>query len=43
MRNSGGERAVSTIMYLMALQDLSSAPVRIVDEINQVSEVLCCA
>eukprot|EP01038_Epipyxis_sp_PR26KG_P006201 gene6201-8539_t len=34
-RHSGGERAVSTIMYLMALQDMTSAPFRVVDEINQ--------
>ena len=34
---SGGERAVSTIMYLMALQELMVAPFRAVDEINQVS------
>mmetsp|Transcript_54505 Transcript_54505/g.80910 ORF Transcript_54505/g.80910 Transcript_54505/m.80910 type:complete len:463 (+) Transcript_54505:3-1391(+) len=32
---SGGERSVSTIMYLMALQELMSAPFRCVDEINQ--------
>ncbi|KAI5951148.1 SMC5 [Candida jiufengensis] len=32
---SGGERAVSTIFYIMALQGLSDAPFRIVDEINQ--------
>ena len=34
--HSGGERAVSTVMYLMALQELTSSPVRVVDEINQV-------
>ncbi|KAF1925401.1 P-loop containing nucleoside triphosphate hydrolase protein [Didymella exigua CBS 183.55] len=34
-RQSGGERAVSTIFYLMALQDLARAPFRVVDEINQ--------
>lgn len=34
-RQSGGERAVSTIFYLMALQATSRAPFRIVDEINQ--------
>jgi len=33
--HSGGERAVSTIMFLMALQHLVSSPFRIVDEINQ--------
>jgi hypothetical protein len=32
-RHSGGERAVSTIMYLMALQQLTSAPFRVVDEV----------
>lgn len=35
-RQSGGERSVSTILYLMALQDLTSCPFRVVDEINQV-------
>ncbi|RVX66141.1 hypothetical protein B0A52_09870 [Exophiala mesophila] len=34
-RQSGGERAVSTIFYLMALQSLNRAPFRVVDEINQ--------
>lgn len=34
-RQSGGERAVSTIFYLMALQSLSPSPFRVVDEINQ--------
>mmetsp|Transcript_41702 Transcript_41702/g.120457 ORF Transcript_41702/g.120457 Transcript_41702/m.120457 type:complete len:1122 (+) Transcript_41702:155-3520(+) len=32
---SGGERSVSTIMYLMALQDMMVSPFRCVDEINQ--------
>jgi len=32
---SGGERAVATVMYLMALQDMASSPFRVVDEINQ--------
>lgn len=35
-RQSGGERSVSTMMYLMALQDISNCPFRVVDEINQV-------
>jgi structural maintenance of chromosomes protein 5 len=35
LRHSGGERNVSTIMYLMALQDETISPFRIVDEINQ--------
>jgi chromosome segregation ATPase len=34
-RHSGGERAVSTIMYLMALQEMTHTPFRAVDEINQ--------
>lgn len=34
-RHSGGERSVSTIMYLMALQELMVSPFRCVDEINQ--------
>ena len=34
-RQSGGERSVSTIFYLMALQEMAKAPFRVVDEINQ--------
>jgi chromosome segregation ATPase len=34
-RQSGGERAVSTILCLMSLQSLARAPFRVVDEINQ--------
>lgn len=34
-KHSGGERSVSTIMYLMAMQNLMVAPFRCVDEINQ--------
>ena len=34
-RQSGGERAVSTILYLVSLQDLTDCPFRVVDEINQ--------
>lgn len=34
-RQSGGERAVSTILYLMSLQELAKTPFRVVDEINQ--------
>jgi structural maintenance of chromosomes protein 5 len=34
-RQSGGERSVSTIMYLMALQEIMVSPFRCVDEINQ--------
>ncbi|XP_077989076.1 structural maintenance of chromosomes protein 5-like isoform X2 [Glandiceps talaboti] len=32
---SGGERSVSTILYMMALQELNRCPFRVVDEINQ--------
>uniref|UniRef100_A0A1X7TDT9 Structural maintenance of chromosomes protein 5 n=2 Tax=Amphimedon queenslandica TaxID=400682 RepID=A0A1X7TDT9_AMPQE len=32
---SGGERSVSTMLYLMALQDITNCPFRVVDEINQ--------
>lgn len=34
-RQSGGEKSVSTILYLLSLQELSRAPFRVVDEINQ--------
>ncbi|KAK9459299.1 uncharacterized protein V1516DRAFT_505507 [Lipomyces oligophaga] len=34
-RQSGGERSVSTIFYLMALQGVTKSPFRVVDEINQ--------
>ena len=34
-RHSGGERAESTIMYLMSLEELTASPFRVVDEINQ--------
>ncbi|KAM6230465.1 structural maintenance of chromosomes protein 5 [Porphyrio hochstetteri] len=32
---SGGEKSVSTILYLMSLQELNRCPFRVVDEINQ--------
>jgi chromosome segregation ATPase len=32
---SGGERSVATILYLMALQGVTDCPFRLVDEINQ--------
>ena len=35
-RHSGGERSVSTVVYMMALQEMTSCPFRCVDEINQV-------
>jgi chromosome segregation ATPase len=34
-RQSGGERSVSTVFYLMALQSMARSPFRVVDEINQ--------
>lgn len=34
-RQSGGERAVSTVLFMLSLQKLTSAPFRVVDEINQ--------
>ena len=35
-RQSGGERSVSTMLYLMSLQGITACPFRVVDEINQV-------
>nr|XP_038025856.1 structural maintenance of chromosomes protein 5 isoform X1 [Anas platyrhynchos] len=32
---SGGEKSVSTMLYLLALQELNKCPFRVVDEINQ--------
>ncbi|KAM9262009.1 structural maintenance of chromosomes protein 5 [Morus bassanus] len=32
---SGGEKSVSTMLYLMSLQELNRCPFRVVDEINQ--------
>ncbi|CAH1798068.1 unnamed protein product [Owenia fusiformis] len=32
---SGGERSVATILYMMALQEITKCPFRCVDEINQ--------
>ena len=34
-RQSGGERSVSTMLYLLSFQNLARAPLRVVDEINQ--------
>ncbi|KAM0674999.1 Structural maintenance of chromosomes protein 5 [Gurleya vavrai] len=34
-RQSGGEKSVSTILFLLALQNLSVSPFKLVDEINQ--------
>lgn len=35
-RQSGGERSVSTMLYLLSLQGVTSCAFRVVDEINQV-------
>ena len=40
-KQSGGERSVSTALYMMALQHLTRVPFRCVDEINQVIFLLC--
>jgi chromosome segregation ATPase len=32
---SGGERSVATVIYMMALQELTKVPFRCIDEINQ--------
>lgn len=37
-RQSGGERSVSTMFYLICLQDMTRCPFRMVDEINQVRD-----
>ena len=34
-RDSGGERSVATMVYLISLQNINPAPFRVVDEINQ--------
>lgn len=34
-RDSGGERSVATMIYLISLQTVNPAPFRVVDEINQ--------
>lgn len=36
---SGGERTVTTAIYMIALQELSRVPFRCVDEINQVRDI----
>ncbi|MES1910580.1 MAG: hypothetical protein MHM6MM_003152 [Cercozoa sp. M6MM] len=33
--NSGGERSVATMLFLLSLQDVTTCPFRVVDEINQ--------
>ena len=34
-RQSGGERSVSTMLFIIALQGIAASPFRVVDEINQ--------
>jgi chromosome segregation ATPase len=34
-RQSGGEKSVTTLLYLLALQDCTKFPFRVVDEIHQ--------
>ena len=34
-QQSGGEKSVSTMMYMIALQEMTRCPFRVVDEINQ--------
>ena len=33
--HSGGERSITTFLYMLALQEMSAVPFRVVDEINQ--------
>lgn len=35
-QQSGGEKSVSTMLYMIALQEMTRCPFRVVDEINQV-------
>ncbi|MES1904915.1 MAG: Structural maintenance of chromosomes protein 5 [Paramarteilia canceri] len=37
MHQSGGERSVATVLYMLALQNLTTVPFRCIDEINQVN------
>lgn len=37
---SGGERALTTALFLLALQEITCFPFRIVDEINQVCSII---
>lgn len=50
IRQSGGEKSVSTILFLLALQSLSKSPFKLLDEINQgmdkvneriINDILC--
>ena len=35
-QQSGGEKSVATMLYMIALQEMTKCPFRVVDEINQV-------
>ena len=37
-QQSGGEKSVSTMLYMIALQEMTKCPFRVVDEINQVNK-----
>ena len=39
-KQSGGERAITTALYILALQELTSVPFRVIDEINQVIRLI---
>ncbi len=39
-QQSGGEKSVSTMMYMIALQEMTKCPFRVVDEINQVKKAI---
>ena len=39
---SGGEKSVTTAVYMMALQELTQVPFRCVDEINQGNNLTVC-
>jgi len=39
-QQSGGERSVSTVLYMISLQELTCCPFRCVDEINQVPPLI---
>ena len=41
-QQSGGERSVSTVLYMISLQELTRCPFRCVDEINQVRVLAGC-
>lgn len=36
---SGGEKSVSTMLYMISLQEMTRCPFRVVDEINQVNSI----